>query len=73
MDLTAICPPVFFYLVEHNRKHRQNRNSKIFGFHPDLNKWTEIGNSGMFRPEMLRPMGLPEDVRVIACGLSLER
>jgi phenylalanyl-tRNA synthetase alpha chain len=27
----------------------------------------------MFRPEMLRPMGLPEDVRVIAWGLSLER
>ena len=46
---------------------------EIFGFHPDLNKWTEIGNSGMFRPEMLRPMGIPEDVRVIACGLSLER
>ncbi|KAK8807848.1 hypothetical protein WA158_007377 [Blastocystis sp. Blastoise] len=46
---------------------------EIFGFHPDLHCWTEIGNSGMFRPEMLRPMGLPEDVRVIACGLSLER
>ena len=29
--------------------------------------------SGMFRPEMLRPMGLPENVRVIAWGLSLER
>jgi phenylalanyl-tRNA synthetase alpha chain len=36
-------------------------------------KWIEIGNSGMFRPEMLRPMGLPENVRVIAWGLSLER
>jgi len=46
---------------------------EIFGFHPDLNRWTEIGNSGIFRPEMLRPMGLPEDVRVIAWGLSLER
>eukprot|EP01038_Epipyxis_sp_PR26KG_P008499 gene8499-11490_t len=46
---------------------------EIFGYHPDLKKWTEIGNSGMFRPEMLRPMGLPEDVRVIAWGLSLER
>ena len=33
----------------------------------------EVGNSGMFRPEMLRPMGLPEDVSVIAWGLSLER
>lgn len=27
----------------------------------------------MFRPEMLRPMGLPVDVNVIAWGLSLER
>ena len=46
---------------------------EIFGYHPELGKWTELGNSGMFRPEMLRPMGLPEDVRVIAWGLSLER
>ena len=44
---------------------------EVFGFHPDLNKWTEIGNSGMFRPEMLQPMGLPPGVRVIAWGLSL--
>ena len=28
---------------------------------------------GMFRPAMLRPMGLPERVNVIAWGLSLER
>ena len=27
----------------------------------------------MFRPEMLLPMGLPEDVQVIAWGLSTER
>uniref|UniRef100_A0A2P2NI85 Uncharacterized protein MANES_17G101200 n=1 Tax=Rhizophora mucronata TaxID=61149 RepID=A0A2P2NI85_RHIMU len=27
----------------------------------------------MFRPETLRPMGFPEDVNVIAWGLSLER
>lgn len=33
----------------------------------------EVGNSGMFRPEMLQPMGLPPDVNVIAWGLSLER
>jgi len=46
---------------------------EVFGYHPELKKWTEIGNSGMFRPEMLRPMGLPEGVRVIAWGLSLER
>lgn len=39
----------------------------------ELGKWMEVGNSGMFRPEMLQPMGLPEDVSVIAWGLSLER
>ena len=38
-----------------------------------LNKWVEIGNSGMFRPEMLEPMGFPKDVRVHGWGLSLER
>jgi phenylalanyl-tRNA synthetase alpha chain len=46
---------------------------EIFGYHPTLKRWVEIGNSGIFRPEMLRPMGLPEDVNVIAWGLSLER
>lgn len=46
---------------------------EIFAFHPQLKRWVEIGNSGVFRPEMLRPMGLPEDVNVIAWGLSLER
>ena len=35
---------------------------EIFSYHEGLGKWTEIGNSGMFRPEMLRPMGLPENV-----------
>ena len=46
---------------------------EIFADHPMLKKWVEVGNSGMFRPEMLQPMGLPEDVNVIAWGLSLER
>ena len=46
---------------------------EIFSYHPGLGKWLEIGNSGVFRPEMLLPMGLPEDVKVIAWGLSLER
>eukprot|EP00457_Paulinella_chromatophora_P006212 gb/GEZN01006230.1/.p1 GENE.gb/GEZN01006230.1/~~gb/GEZN01006230.1/.p1 ORF type:complete len:507 (+),score=97.02 gb/GEZN01006230.1/:36-1556(+) len=46
---------------------------EIFGFSKQLNKWMEVGNSGVFRPEMLRPMGLPEDVNVIAWGLGLER
>eukprot|EP01105_Mastigella_eilhardi_P016068 TRINITY_DN3683_c0_g1_i1.p1 TRINITY_DN3683_c0_g1~~TRINITY_DN3683_c0_g1_i1.p1 ORF type:complete len:523 (-),score=153.07 TRINITY_DN3683_c0_g1_i1:19-1554(-) len=46
---------------------------EIFCFHPQLGKEIEIGNSGVFRPEMLGPMGLPKDVSVIAWGLSLER
>jgi phenylalanyl-tRNA synthetase alpha chain len=46
---------------------------EIFAYHPDLKKEVEVGNSGIFRPEMLRPMGLPEDVTVIAWGLSVER
>eukprot|EP01061_Rhynchopus_euleeides_P018224 TRINITY_DN3013_c2_g2_i1.p1 TRINITY_DN3013_c2_g2~~TRINITY_DN3013_c2_g2_i1.p1 ORF type:complete len:516 (+),score=243.39 TRINITY_DN3013_c2_g2_i1:60-1607(+) len=36
-------------------------------------KVMEVGNSGVFRPEMLRPMGLPEGVTAIAWGLGLER
>jgi len=46
---------------------------EIFSYSKDLGKWIEVGNSGIFRPEMLEPMGLPSDVRVIAWGLSLER
>jgi phenylalanyl-tRNA synthetase alpha chain len=46
---------------------------EIFGYSPQLGKEIEVGNSGVFRPEMLRPMGLPEDVTVIAWGLGLER
>ncbi|XP_067829150.1 phenylalanine--tRNA ligase alpha subunit [Heptranchias perlo] len=46
---------------------------EIFSYHEGLKKWVEVGNSGVFRPEMLLPMGLPEGVTVIAWGLSLER
>ena len=46
---------------------------EIFSYHEGLKKWVEVGNSGMFRPEMLLPMGIPDNVIVIAWGLSLER
>ncbi|CEQ38798.1 SPOSA6832_00250, partial [Sporobolomyces salmonicolor] len=46
---------------------------EIFSWHEGLGKWVEIGNSGLFRPEMLETMGLPADVRVLGFGLSLER
>ncbi|OQV00911.1 hypothetical protein CLAIMM_06346 [Cladophialophora immunda] len=46
---------------------------EIFSYHEGLKKWVEIGNSGMFRPEMLEPMGLPKDMQIYGWGLSLER
>ncbi|KAF4962098.1 hypothetical protein FSARC_9799 [Fusarium sarcochroum] len=46
---------------------------EIFSYHEGLGRLVEIGNSGMFRPEMLEPMGLPKDMRVFGWGLSLER
>lgn len=46
---------------------------EIFAYHKGLGKWVEIGNSGMFRPEMLESMGLPKNMRVLGWGLSLER
>ena len=46
---------------------------EIFAYHPMLKRVVEVGNSGIFRPEMLRPMGFPEGVTVIAWGLSVER
>ena len=46
---------------------------EIFAFHPVNKRWVEIGNSGVFRPEMLKPMGFPDEVSVIAWGFSLER
>ena len=46
---------------------------EIFAYHKGLKKWVEIGNSGVFRPEMLLPMNLPKNVNVVAWGLSLER
>lgn len=46
---------------------------EIYAWHSGLKEWVEIGNSGMFRPEMLEPMGLPKDLRILGWGLSLER
>lgn len=46
---------------------------EVFAFHEELNIWMEVGNSGIFRPEMLEPMGFESNIKVIAWGLSLER
>lgn len=46
---------------------------EIFGYHQGLKKWIEIGNSGVFRPEVTQALGLPERLRVYGFGLSVER
>ncbi len=46
-------------------------SAEIFGWHNGMNKYIEIGNSGMFRPETLLPCGIK--CPVIAWGLALER
>jgi phenylalanyl-tRNA synthetase alpha chain len=44
---------------------------ELFGRHPETGELIEIGNSGMFRDEVLRPLGVECDV--MAWGLALER
>ncbi|MFW5957335.1 MAG: phenylalanine--tRNA ligase subunit alpha [Natronomonas sp.] len=44
---------------------------ELFGTHPTTDELIEIGNSGLFRPEMLEPLGVECDV--MAWGLALER
>ena len=44
---------------------------ELFGTHPLTGELIEIGNSGIFRPEMLEPLGVDSDV--MAWGLALER
>ena len=46
-------------------------NFELFGTHPTTGELVEIGNSGIFRPEMLEPLGVDADV--MAWGLALER
>jgi len=44
---------------------------ELFGTHPETGEVVEVGNSGIFRDEVLRPLGVDADV--MAWGLSLER
>jgi phenylalanyl-tRNA synthetase alpha chain len=44
---------------------------ELFGTHPETGDIVEIGNSGIFREEVLRPLGVEHDV--MAWGLALER
>jgi phenylalanyl-tRNA synthetase alpha chain len=44
---------------------------ELFGTHPTTGELIEIGNSGLFRDEVLRPLGV--ECNVMAWGLALER
>ncbi|ESP87957.1 phenylalanine--tRNA ligase subunit alpha [Candidatus Halobonum tyrrellensis] len=44
---------------------------ELFGRHPETDELIEIGNSGLFREEVLTPLGV--DCDVMAWGLALER
>jgi len=46
---------------------------EVHGYHPQLNEWIELANSGIFRPEMTAAWGVDPNIRIIAWGLSLER
>lgn len=45
---------------------------EIYAYHSPSQKYLEVGNSGLFRPEMLGPLGCGEN-SIIAWGLGLER
>ena len=40
-------------------------------YHPILKKWIELFGAGMFRPEMLEPLGIKEPV--MAWGMGIDR
>ena len=45
-------------------------SAELHAKHPELG-WVELAGSGIFRPEMLKPLGI--DVPVIAWGVGLDR
>jgi phenylalanyl-tRNA synthetase alpha chain len=47
-------------------------SAEIDGWHPKKNRWIELGGSGIFRPEVVKPL-LGFDCPVLAWGLGLER
>lgn len=46
---------------------------EISVYSKELDKWMEIGGSGIFRPEVCAPWGVKEPLRVLAWGQGLER
>ncbi len=47
-------------------------SAEVDVLHPDKNQWIELGGSGIFRPEVVKPL-LGIEVPVLAWGLGMER
>lgn len=47
-------------------------SAEVDVYHPGKKQWVELGGSGIFRPELVKPL-LGMDVPVLAWGLGLER
>jgi len=47
-------------------------SAEVDVWHPKKNQWVELGGSGIFRPEMVKPL-LGVEVPVLAWGLGMER
>ena len=46
-------------------------SAEVDVWHPKKKQWVEIGGSGIFRPEVTKPLGI--DVPVLAWGLGIDR
>jgi len=47
-------------------------SAEIEAFHPVHKRWVELGGSGIFRPEMVKPL-FGKEIPILAWGLGLER
>jgi phenylalanyl-tRNA synthetase alpha chain len=45
---------------------------ELIGKHPTKG-WIELGGAGLFRPEVTLPLGIPEDTKVLAWGMGIDR
>lgn len=47
-------------------------STEVEVWHPEHKNWVELGGSGIFRPEVVKPL-LGKDIPVLAWGLAVER
>jgi phenylalanyl-tRNA synthetase alpha chain len=47
-------------------------SAEVDVWHPEKKRWVELGGSGLFRPEVTKPL-IGEEVPVLAWGLGMER